>query len=136
MFDTIRLQDALSQYKKDFLAFQWKNEKYKWEAIKCFQEYWNINAELSPLDTDFPFKARYHGEKKNGRIEKVKIGSKEETDALLARIANGQYSVDSVKKGRKHRQPFAPFTTSTLQQEASRRISFTSRKTMSVAQQL
>lgn len=45
MFDTLRLQDALTQYKKDFLAFQWKNEKYKWEAIKCFQANWDINAE-------------------------------------------------------------------------------------------
>ena len=108
------------------------------KEIEAFipEEYWNINAELSPVDMSFPFKARYHGEKKNGKIEKVKIGSKEETDALLARISNGKYLVDTVKKGRKLRQPFAPFTTSTLQQEASRRISFTSRKTMSVAQQL
>ena len=108
------------------------------KEIEAFvpEEYWNINAELTPKNTSFPFKARYHGEKKNGKIEKVKISSKEETDALLSRIKNGEYSVDSVKKGRKHRQPFAPFTTSTLQQEASRRISFTSRKTMSVAQQL
>ncbi|MBR3031997.1 MAG: type I DNA topoisomerase, partial [Clostridiales bacterium] len=59
-----------------------------------------------------------------------------ETDMLLAKIKDGRYQVDTVKKGRKLRQPFAPFTTSTLQQEASRRISFTSRKTMSVAQQL
>ena len=44
MFDTLRLQDALTQYKKDFLAFQWKNEKYKWAAIQCFQENWDINA--------------------------------------------------------------------------------------------
>ncbi|MBQ1625739.1 MAG: type I DNA topoisomerase, partial [Erysipelotrichaceae bacterium] len=95
------------------------------KEIEAFvpEEYWNINAELTPKNTSFPFKARYHGEKKNGKIEKVKISSKEETDALLSRIKNGEYSVDSVKKGRKHRQPFAPFTTSTLQQEASRRIS-------------
>ncbi|HBZ77202.1 MAG TPA: type I DNA topoisomerase [Clostridiales bacterium] len=108
------------------------------KEIEAFvpEEYWNINAELTPLDTDFPFKARYHGEKKNGKIEKVKISSKEETDSLLSKIKDGQYIVDTVKKGRKMRQPFAPFTTSTLQQEASRRISFTSRKTMSVAQQL
>ncbi|MBO7564089.1 MAG: type I DNA topoisomerase [Clostridiales bacterium] len=108
------------------------------KEIEAFipEEYWNINAELTPAERNFPFKARYHGEKKNGKIEKVKVSSKEETDALLASIAGGDYSVDSIKKGRKLRQPFAPFTTSTLQQEASRRISFTSRKTMSVAQQL
>ncbi|MBR3058583.1 MAG: type I DNA topoisomerase [Clostridiales bacterium] len=100
------------------------------------EEYWNVNVELSPIDSGFPFKARYHGEKKGEKIEKVKLSNKEETDALLASLNGGEYFVDTVKKGRKHRQPFAPFTTSTLQQEASRRISFTSRKTMSVAQQL
>jgi len=100
------------------------------------EEYWNVNAELSPLKSGFPFKARYHGEKKGDKVEKVKLSNQAETDALLASLKDGSYVVDTVKKGRKHRQPFAPFTTSTLQQEASRRISFTSRKTMSVAQQL
>ncbi|MBO4495513.1 MAG: type I DNA topoisomerase [Clostridiales bacterium] len=100
------------------------------------EEYWNVNVELSPIDSGFPFKARYHGEKKGDKIEKVKLSNKTETDKLLASLDGGAYVVDTVKKGRKHRQPFAPFTTSTLQQEASRRISFTSRKTMSVAQQL
>ena len=105
------------------------------EAFKP-EEYWNINAELSPMDTNFPFRARYHGEKKDAKIEKVKVSNQKETDALLASLKGGEYVVDTIKKGRKLRQPFAPFTTSTLQQEASRRISFTSRKTMSVAQQL
>ncbi len=100
------------------------------------EEYWNVNVELSPIDSGFPFKARYHGEKKGDKIEKNKLSNKEETDKLLSSLQGGSYIVDTVKKGRKHRQPFAPFTTSTLQQEASRRISFTSRKTMSVAQQL
>lgn len=100
------------------------------------EEYWNINVELTPNEVRFPFRARYHGQIKNGKIEKVKLSNKEETDALLTQISNKPYSVESVKKGRKLRQPFAPFTTSTLQQEASRRIGFTSRKTMSVAQQL
>ena len=100
------------------------------------EEYWNVNAEFTPTDVSFPFKARYHGEKKGSKIEKVKLKNKEETDALLASLKGNPYVVDTIKKGRKLRQPFAPFTTSTLQQEASRRISFTSRKTMSVAQQL
>lgn len=106
------------------------------EAFKP-EEYWNVNAELFPSDgSGFAFRTRYHGEKKDGKIEKVKLSNQEETDALLASLQNGEYVVDTIKKGRKLRQPFAPFTTSTLQQEASRRISFTSRKTMSVAQQL
>ena len=100
------------------------------------EEYWNVNVELTPETNRFPFRARYHGQKKNGKIEKVKLANKEQTDALLSELSGKPYFVDTVKKGRKLRQPFAPFTTSTLQQEASRRIGFTSRKTMSVAQQL
>ena len=100
------------------------------------EEYWNVNVELTPEANRFPFRARYHGQKKNGKIEKVKLANKEQTDALLSELSGKPYFVDTVKKGRKLRQPFAPFTTSTLQQEASRRIGFTSRKTMSVAQQL
>ena len=100
------------------------------------EEYWNVNVELTPETNRFPFRARYHGQKKNGKTEKVKLANKEQTDALLSELSGKPYFVDTVKKGRKLRQPFAPFTTSTLQQEASRRIGFTSRKTMSVAQQL
>ena len=100
------------------------------------EEYWNVNVELTPEANRFPFRARYHGQKKNGKIEKVKLANKEQTDALLSELSGKPYFVDTVKKGRELRQPFAPFTTSTLQQEASRRIGFTSRKTMSVAQQL
>ena len=45
MFDKFRLKDVLVQYKKDFVATQWRNEKYKWEAVKCFQDNWDVNAE-------------------------------------------------------------------------------------------
>jgi DNA topoisomerase-1 len=100
------------------------------------EEYWNLTAELSPKDMSFPFRSRYHGRKKGGKIEKVKLPDKESTDAVLTEIEAAPFVVDSIKKGSKQRQPFAPFTTSTLQQEASKRLSFTSRKTMSVAQQL
>ena len=44
MFDLSRLQDALTCYKQDFVSMQWGNEKYKWEAIKCFQDNWDVNA--------------------------------------------------------------------------------------------
>jgi len=100
------------------------------------EEYWNLTANLTPLSDRFPFKSRYHGVLKNGKIEKVKLLSKEQTDAVISSLTGEQYVVNSIKKGSKHRQPFAPFTTSTLQQEASKRLSFSSRKTMSVAQQL
>jgi len=100
------------------------------------EEYWNLTAELSPKEESFPFRSRYHGRKKGTKVERIKLTSKEQTDAVLADIQSAPYVVDSIKKGSKLRHPFAPFTTSTLQQEASKRLSFTSKKTMSVAQQL
>ena len=44
MFDIFRLKEVLVQYKKAFVSEQWPNEKYKWEAVKCFQDNWDINA--------------------------------------------------------------------------------------------
>lgn len=48
MFDKFRLKDVLAQYKQDFISTQWDNEKYKWEAVKWFQDNWDVNA------PDFP----------------------------------------------------------------------------------
>ena len=48
MFDLFRLKEALVRYKQDFVSMEWKNEKYKWEAVKWFQDHWDVNA------TDFP----------------------------------------------------------------------------------
>ena len=44
MFNKSRLKDVLMQYKKDFIPIRWEKEKYKWEAIKCFQDNWEVNA--------------------------------------------------------------------------------------------
>jgi len=100
------------------------------------EEYWNLTAELSPKEESFPFRSRYHGRKKGAKVERIKLSCKEDTDKVLAEIQSMPFVVDTIKKGSKQRHPFAPFTTSTLQQEASKRLSFSSRKTMSVAQQL
>ncbi len=100
------------------------------------EEYWLLTAELTPEGEDFPFRSRYYGRMNNGKIEKIRLTRKEETDSILETVRNHPFQVESVRKGSKLRHPYAPFTTSTLQQEASRRLSFSSRKTMSVAQQL
>ena len=100
------------------------------------EEYWVLTAELTPENENFPFKSRYHGRKRNGKMEKVRLSNQEETERIIADTKNQPFVVDHLKKGSKQRHPFAPFTTSTLQQEASRRLNFSSRKTMSVAQQL
>ena len=100
------------------------------------EEYWNLTAELTPEEESFPFRSRYHGKKKGTKVERIKLSCKEDTDEVLSDIKSNPFTVDSIKKGSKQRNPFAPFTTSTLQQEASRRLSFSSKKTMSIAQQL
>ncbi len=108
------------------------------EAIKAFvpQEYWNL-AVLLNTKTNESFKAFYHGKLNNkGKLEKVKLLNEQMTNEVIATVEKAAWSVYSIKKGQKKRQPYAPFTTSTLQQEAARRLGFTSRRTMSVAQQL
>ena len=98
------------------------------------EEYWNINAKLSKLNTKKKqeFEAKLTG--KNGK--KIELHNKEEVDAILADLEKAKYIVEDVKKGEKKRTPAPPFTTSTMQQEASRKLGFTLKKTMSVAQRL
>ena len=104
------------------------------EEIEKFipQEYWNIYAILIEPNSNKKFEAKFYG--KDGK--KLEINNKEEVEEILKQIQNGKYIVDDVKKGEKKRTPAPPFTTSTMQQESSRKIGFTLKKTMSVAQGL
>ena len=96
------------------------------------EEYWNIYADLKDEKSKKQFEARFYG--KNGK--KQEIHSKEEIAQILKTIEKAKYTVSEVKKGEKKRNPAPPFTTSTMQQEASRKLGFTLKKTMSVAQGL
>ena len=96
------------------------------------EEYWNIYAKLKDEKTKKQFEARFYGKNE----KKLEIHSKQETDEVLEGIKNAKYIVSEVKKGEKKRTPAPPFTTSTMQQEASRKLGFTLKKTMSVAQGL
>ena len=102
------------------------------EEIEKFipEEYWNINLMVSDKKTKF--NCKFVG--KNG--EKVELHSKEEVDTILADLEKAKYKVVDVKKGERKRNPAPPFTTSTLQQDASRKLNFALKKTMSVAQTL
>ena len=102
------------------------------EEIEKFipEEYWNILVEL--LKNKESFKARLVG--KDGK--KLELKSKEEVDEVLKNIEQSEYIVKEVKKAQRKRTPAPPFTTSTMQQEASRKLGFTLKKTMSVAQGL
>ena len=104
------------------------------EEIEKFipEEYWNIYAELLDEKSKKDFIAHFTG--KQGK--KVELHSKEDVDNILNDLKNAKYIVTDVKKGEKKRTPAPPFTTSTMQQEASRKINFTLKKTMSVAQSL
>ena len=104
------------------------------EEIEKFipEEYWNITAELLEPKTEKVFEANFYG--KEGK--KLEIHSKEEVDNIVKQIEKGKYIVTDVKKGEKKRTPTPPFTTSTMQQEASRKLGFTLKRTMSIAQGL
>ena len=97
------------------------------------EEYWTLDANLLGNDVKkIPFAARYHG--KNGK--KAELKSASEVDAVVHETENAAFVVKSVKRTDKQRSPSPPFTTSTMQQEASRKLSMTPRRTMAIAQQL
>ncbi len=97
------------------------------------EEYWTLDANLLGNDVKkIPFAARYHG--KNGKKSELKSAS--EVDAVVHETENAAFVVKSVKRTDKQRSPSPPFTTSTMQQEASRKLSMTPRRTMAIAQQL
>ncbi len=96
------------------------------------EEYWNIYAKLQDKENKKEFEAHFFG--KDGK--KQEIHSQEEVNEILKNIKNAKYKVTEVKKGERKRTPAPPFTTSTMQQEASRKLGFTLKKTMSIAQGL
>lgn len=104
------------------------------EEIENFvpEEYWNIYLIASDFPTKTQFECKFIG--KDGK--KLELHSKEEVDEVLKNLEGAKYIVKEIKKGEKKRTPAPPFTTSTLQQEASRKINFPIKKTMSVAQGL
>ena len=103
------------------------------EEIKNFitKEYWNIYATLSKLNKKF--KAKLYG-KDGKKIEE--LSNESQVLDIIKDIENAKYIVDNIKRGEKKKTPAPPFITSTMQQEASRKLGFTLKKTMSVAQGL
>jgi len=96
------------------------------------EEFWNLTAKLKKSDDPKVFEARFHG--KNDK--KLELKTKEAVDEVLKVIETAPFVVKTVKIGEKRRHPSAPFITSTLQQEAARKLGFATRNTMSVAQRL
>ncbi|MDF2545829.1 MAG: topoisomerase [Anaerosolibacter sp.] len=96
------------------------------------QEYWSISAFLQKRSSKEVIEAKFYGSDQ----EKMEVHSKDEVEKILGRINENEYVVSDVKRREKKRNPYPPFTTSSLQQEAANRLGFTTKKTMIVAQQL
>lgn len=104
------------------------------EEINAFipEEYWSLDALLKVHGEKKPLTAKFYGIEK----QKMTIHSKEELDEITAKIKDAEYSVADVKKGERYKKSPVPFTTSTMQQEASKVLNFATQKTMRIAQQL
>lgn len=104
------------------------------EEIENFnpEEYWSITAKLSKLNSAAAFDAKFHGTKN----EKIELKNEKQVNDILKSINGKKYQIQKIKKSEKKRTPAPPFITSTLQQEASRKLGFTTKKTMMLAQQL
>ncbi len=143
-----RILDRIVGYKLS--PFLWKNVKSglsagrvqsvatriiveREEEIRAFvpQEYWTIDALLCPT-SGADFTVRFYGDE-SGRI---KLGCEADAQKVLDAVRNSEFKVRSIKKSKKKKLPAPPFTTSTMQQEASRKLGFQSQKIMKVAQEL
>ena len=103
------------------------------EEIRAFEakEYWTLDARLFRTKESEAFTAHFYGNEK-----KIELGDEEQTKKIIEEIGDGPFTVAKVKKGVKSRNPAPPFITSTLQQEASRKLNFQAKRTMKVAQEL
>lgn len=96
------------------------------------EEYWNLDADLLQAGSKKTLTAKFYGSKG----EKIAIHKKDELDQILKALEHKEFIVDEVKNGERSKKPPIPFTTSTLQQEASKVLNFSTQKTMRLAQQL
>ncbi|MBS6117929.1 MAG: type I DNA topoisomerase, partial [Clostridiales bacterium] len=103
------------------------------EEINSFipEEYWTLDGEFKVAGERKPLLAKFYGTDK-----KMNVHTKEEMDEILKNLENADFEISEVKKGERIKNPPLPFTTSTLQQEASKTLNFSTQKTMRLAQQL
>ena len=102
--------------------------------IRAFnsKEYWNINAVFAKKGSTLKIPAKFHGTTKKA----MDVENQEQAEKICEKISNSSFSVTNVKNAEKKKSPAPPFTTSTLQQEASRRFNFQTKRTMKAAQEL
>jgi len=133
-----KIRPGLSAGRVQSVALRLICEREK--EIKDFvpQEYWTIRADLAGRGDDSPgpvFSADLV-EMDGGKLDKFQIGNQEAADAIVSRLTGAAYAVKEIRRKEVKRNPAPPFTTSTLQQEASRKLRFSAKKTMSIAQKL
>lgn len=106
------------------------------EEIENFipKEYWSIKAIFHKEKKEF--EANFIGVIDNQKENKIEINNENEAKLIKSKLDPDNFAIDSIKKGNKKRNPYAPYTTSTMQQDASKKLGFTTKKTMSIAQQL
>ncbi len=104
------------------------------EEINAFipEEYWTLDAKVSVSGEKKNIVAKFYGDE-NGKID---IKTREQMESIISKVNGSKLSVDSIKKSKRNKKAPLPFTTSTLQQEASKVLNFSTQKTMRLAQQL
>ncbi|MBO4914060.1 MAG: type I DNA topoisomerase [Oscillospiraceae bacterium] len=127
-----KVRRGLSAGRVQSVAMRMVDDREKEIASFRPEEFWTLDAELRDRPEGMPFAAHYYG--KNGK--KNEPASREEVDAIIEDTKSAAFRVRSIKRADKQRSPSPPFTTSTLQQEASRKLNMTPRRTMAIAQQL
>ena len=127
-----KVRRGLSAGRVQSVAIRMVTDREK--EIRAFQpeEYWHLDAHLDRLEKSGGFVARYFGEGEKKR----ELHSEAEVLSVAADVEKASWEISAVKRGERQRSPAPPFITSTLQQEASRRLGLTPRRTMSIAQQL
>ncbi|MBE7009312.1 MAG: type I DNA topoisomerase, partial [Ruminococcaceae bacterium] len=127
-----KVRRGLSAGRVQSVAMRMVDDREKEIAAFKPEEYWTLEAALRDAPKSKPFTAHYYG--RNGK--KVEPDSKAAVDAVMEDVKSAEFKVKSIKRADKQRSPSPPFTTSTLQQEASRKLNMTPRRTMAIAQQL
>ncbi len=127
-----KVKKGLSAGRVQSVALKLINDRE--EEINSFipQEYWTLDAILKDKATKDSFKTRFYGKEK----KKIDLGSIEEVEKILKEIESGDWKVEDIKEKDRLKNPPFPYITSTLQQDASRKLNFTTAKTMRIAQQL
>lgn len=129
-----KVKSGLSAGRVQSVALRLLCEREK--EIKEFkpQEYWTVSA--NHKKDKIEFESNFYGFYKDGKEQKLDIKTEKGANEILKKIDKDNFEVVDVKVGTKNKQPYPPYTTSTLQQDANRRLNFSASKTMTIAQQL